>query len=72
MSPPDGRSPVAQAMAWATRIITVSMEMVLPGLIGYWLDTKLGTRALFMLIGFVLGSTVAVKHLLSMTHKSKK
>ena len=72
MSPPDGRSAVAQAMDWATRIMAVSMEMVLPGLIGYWLDTKFGTRALFMLIGFVLGSTVAVKHLLSMTHTLKK
>ena len=58
-------------MDWATRIMTISLEMVLPGLVGYWLDTKLGTKALFMLAGFALGSLVAMKQLLSMTRPSK-
>jgi len=45
------------------------MEMVLPGLAGYWLDGKLGTRVLFMLIGFALGGFVAMKHLIALTRK---
>jgi F0F1-type ATP synthase assembly protein I len=70
MTSPDGRSPLARASEWATRIMTVSLEMVLPGLAGYWLDQKLHTVALFMLIGFALGGTAAVVHLLHLTRES--
>ena len=55
---------MARATDWASRIMTISLEMVLPGLAGYWLDQKLGTVALFMLVGFVLGCTAAVLHLM--------
>jgi len=72
MNPPDGRASIALAGGWATRIMTVSLEMVLPGLAGYWLDQKLGTKALFMLIGFVLGCTAAVMHLIALTRSSKR
>lgn len=67
---PDDRSPAAQAAQWTSRIMTVCLEMVLPGLAGYWLDGKLGTKVLFMLIGFALGSFAAVKHLIALTRKS--
>ena len=70
MNPPDGRSPMARAAEWATRIMTISLEMVLPGLAGYWLDQQLGTVALFMLIGFALGCTGAVLHLIHLTRSS--
>lgn len=60
MKSPDGRSPVARAWEWATRIMTISVEMVLPGLAGYWVDQRLKTLPLFMLIGFALGCTLAV------------
>jgi F0F1-type ATP synthase assembly protein I len=55
---------MARASEWATRIMTISMEMVLPGLAGYWIDQKLHTVALFMLIGFALGCTAAVVQLM--------
>jgi Putative F0F1-ATPase subunit Ca2+/Mg2+ transporter len=45
----------------------VSMEMVLPGLAGHWLDDCLGTKVLFMLLGFSVGGTAAVVHLIHMT-----
>ena len=35
--------------------MVVSLEMVLPGLAGYWLDQRLGTVVLFMLMGFAVG-----------------
>jgi hypothetical protein len=41
--------------------------MVLPGMAGLWLDRKLGTVVLFMLIGFALGCTGSVVHLVQMT-----
>jgi len=52
--------------------MTVSLEMVLPGLAGYWLDGKLGTKVLFMLIGFALGGFAAIKHLIAMTRKTDR
>ncbi|MCH7752334.1 MAG: AtpZ/AtpI family protein [Planctomycetes bacterium] len=54
----------------ATRIMTISLEMVLPGLAGYWLDQRLGTVALFMLVGFALGCTATVFHLIHLTRSS--
>jgi hypothetical protein len=47
--------------------MVVSLEMVLPGLAGYWLDQQLGTRVLLMLIGFAAGGTAAVMHLVHLT-----
>ena len=38
--------------------MTIAAEMVVPGLIGHWLDTKFGTRAVFLLIGFAVGRPV--------------
>jgi F0F1-type ATP synthase assembly protein I len=70
MISPDGRSPMARGMEWVTRIMTISLEMVLPGLAGYWLDQRLHTVALFMLIGFALGCTAAVLHLIKLTRSA--
>ena len=56
---PDDRSPMAKAMDWASRIIAISLEMVLPGVGGHWLDGKTGTSPLFLLLGFALGATLA-------------
>lgn len=64
LSSADGRSPAARAAVWVSRITTISLEMVIPGLIGYGLDLQLGTRVVFMLLGFALGMYVAVRHLL--------
>ena len=70
MSSPDDRSPIARASTWVTRIMTISLEMVLPGLAGYWLDQKLNTVALFMLIGFALGCTAAALQLIRLTRSA--
>jgi F0F1-type ATP synthase assembly protein I len=65
--PEDERSAISQAYAWATRVMVVAIEMVVPGLAGLWLDHKLGTLALFAVLGFALGVTVAIMHLVRMT-----
>ena len=36
--------------------MVVALEMVLPGLAGYWLDKRLGTVVLLMLVGFAVGA----------------
>ena len=62
-------TPVARAAQWTSRIMTISLEMVLPGLAGYWLDQKFGTRALFMLIGFAVGGIAAFGHLIHLARR---
>ncbi len=52
--------------------MVVSLEMVLPGLAGYWLDKRLGTVVLLMLIGFAVGATSAVVHLLHMVRSDNQ
>ncbi len=56
---PPERSPVAIAFEWSATVMTIAAEMVVPGLMGHWLDTKLGTRAVFLLIGFAMGGLLA-------------
>lgn len=58
---------MAEALRWVSRLTTVSLEMVLPGLVGLWLDSLCGTLVLFTLLGFALGLTVGIWHLIRMT-----
>jgi F0F1-type ATP synthase assembly protein I len=68
--PPEKRTPVAIAAMWSSRITTVSLEMVLPGLLGLWIDSKLGTKLLFGLVGFAFGMVAGIRHLITMTNSS--
>jgi hypothetical protein len=68
--PADDRSSLAKAYHWATRIMAVSLEMVLPGVAGSWVDRQLGTKVLFMFLGFVLGGTAATVHLIRLTRSN--
>ena len=63
----DDRSAVSLAVAWGTRVTAIAAEMVVPGLIGHWIDTKLGVPLVFMLIGFALGITTAIMQLIRIT-----
>lgn len=57
---------MAEATNWASKITTVALEMVLPGLAGWWLDHRFGTGFL-SLLGFALGVSVGILHLIVMT-----
>lgn len=70
--PLDDRSPLAKAYEWAARVMVVSLEMVVPGLVGYWLDERLGTVVLFMLVGFAVGGIAGVMHLLHMLRSENR
>ncbi|HIQ22634.1 MAG TPA: AtpZ/AtpI family protein [Planctomycetes bacterium] len=62
----QGLSPLAQAVAWSSRITTVGLEMALPGLLGYWLDKRLGTSPLLLILLVAVGVTSGMIHLLRM------
>ena len=62
---------MAVAMEWVSRITVVSLEMVLPGLAGQWLDQRWGTQFL-ALLGFACGISGAMWHLIVMTRPAKR
>ncbi len=53
--PHDDRSPMAVAMEWSARVTTISLEIVIPAAIGYWLDRRWGTEPVFVVVGAILG-----------------
>ncbi len=65
--PPDDRAPQALAMAWASRVTTISMEMAVPPLAGHWLDQRFGTKGLFLVLGAVLGLVTGMWHLIRLS-----
>jgi hypothetical protein len=72
--PPDTRSPIAIAYAWAWRVITISLEMVVPGLVGMAIDMwGLGIPPVaFTLLGFGLGVTAGILHLVKVANTLNK
>ena len=67
----DDRSSLALGLEWSSRITTVALEMVVPALVGYWIDLKLGTRLVFLVSGTVLGFVTGLMSLLRMTRPVK-
>jgi len=57
---------IARGMQWVARITTVSLEMVIPAVIGTWLDNRIGTNFL-ALVGLLIGVPLGLWHLLKMT-----
>lgn len=64
--PSNDRPPMAAAMEWVSKITTVSLEMVLPGIAGSWADRYFQTEWLAPM-GFFLGFAIGFYHLLRMT-----
>lgn len=52
---PNGRSGLSVAIAWASQVTTIAMQMALPGVVGFWLDKRLGTWLVFTGIGALVG-----------------
>lgn len=65
--PQDDRSAISVAYAWATRVMVIAAEMVVPGLAGLWIDQKIGSVVVFALLGFAFGITISIMHLVRMT-----
>jgi F0F1-type ATP synthase assembly protein I len=67
----DDRLPFAKAYQRATRVVTIALGMVVPGLLGVWVDSRLGTRAVFTIVGFALGMTYGIVELVRMSRPAK-
>jgi len=66
----DGRSPFVQGYVWATVIITMTVELIVPILLGVYADYKFGTKCLFLLLGVLLGFIIMVVNFIKLM-KSK-
>jgi F0F1-type ATP synthase assembly protein I len=61
---------MALAASWSAMITTISMEMVVPIALGYWIDTWLGTRVVFVILGAIGGMTLGMFHLVRLLANS--
>jgi hypothetical protein len=59
---------MATAMEWVAKITTVGLMMVLPGVGGMYLDSRLGTRY-WVLVGMAVGMVAGFAHLLNITRR---
>lgn len=60
------RSFIATAVNWASRVTSIALEMVVPPVLGLWIDEKLGTGFVFVSLGAVLGFCTGMLSLLKM------
>ena len=67
--PPDDRSPLSVALAKASQLTAIALEMVVPALIGYLLDQWLGTWLVFLVAGAVVGLVAGMLSLLRLTER---
>jgi F0F1-type ATP synthase assembly protein I len=61
---PDDRSLIAKAFEWSSIAMTIALEMVVPILLGAWIDSRLGLKGVFVILGAVLGFTAGIWSLL--------
>ncbi len=60
------------AAAWASQVSAIALEMVVPPLLGLWVDNRLGTRFVFVCIGGVLGFYVGMVSLLRVARSNQE
>jgi F0F1-type ATP synthase assembly protein I len=68
----DDRSSFAAAYAWSARITSISLELVIPVVAGYWLDQRWGTLPTLLIVGVLLGFATATLSLLRLTKPSRR
>jgi F0F1-type ATP synthase assembly protein I len=71
-NPHDDRPAWVIGMEWATQVMTIAIEMAVPGLAGYWLDTRLGTKVLFLIVGVALGFILGLWQLLRLVNPDRQ
>jgi F0F1-type ATP synthase assembly protein I len=59
-------------MDWASRITTLGFVFALPPLLGHYLDRRLGSNPVGLLVGMVLGFSAGMLHLLRIARDSSK
>ena len=64
---PPSLSPLALAARWVTRITSIGLGMMVPGLIGLGIDYWLKTKVLFLILGLCFGVPYGMWRLIQLT-----
>ena len=64
---PDRRSPIAKAADISSRLMTISLCLVIPVVGGYYLDKYMNTRAIFVIAGLLFGMAASGWQLFKLT-----
>jgi hypothetical protein len=67
---PHDAAPIAEASVWLNRAFSIVLQMIVPGLAGYWLDQRWGTQVL-ALVGGGRGLALAVWSLTRLAQTSE-
>jgi F0F1-type ATP synthase assembly protein I len=68
----DDRSMIAKGWSWGQQAMAISLEMVVPGMIGLWIDRLIGTLPLFLILGVIFGMTAGMIHLVQFAKRISK
>ena len=68
----DSRSPLSVGVEWAAKISSLGLGMGLPVLLGYFIDTKLGSRPVGLLSGSILGFLVLMVNILKLARQTPR
>lgn len=70
----DGRDRSLSAIAYgkASQVASISTGLIVPGLIGYWLDARWGITPLLTLVGFAVGFSWMIFQLIQLGAGPKK
>lgn len=64
MAGSEPRSPLSAGLEWSSRIGTLGLEFVVPALLGHYLDGRMGTNPVGLLVGMTLGFAAGMMHIL--------
>jgi F0F1-type ATP synthase assembly protein I len=67
----DGRNSAARGYVLATQVMSISLQMAIPPGIGWWLDQKFSTAPWLMVVGLLLGFSIAMLELLKLAKNGK-
>lgn len=66
VNPVDDRSPTAKSLSKVSDIMAICLLMIVPALIGYFVDQKLGSGFVFTLLGLFFGMFGSVYQLMQL------
>lgn len=64
------RNTVVSGYTWAARATNIGLQMILPGIGGYYLDRWLGTTPWLLVVGVILGFTTSLIQLVALANQA--
>jgi ATP synthase protein I len=68
----EPRSPLSKGLELASTLSTLGFEFGLPPLLGHYLDQRLGSAPVGVLVGMILGFTIGIMHVLRVARDSTR